>query len=229
MPDPQKKQNFCLSYRLIRFLFILASLPYVKKISGTENLIREGPFIIAANHASHIDWLFIFNCFTAIMKRHAHCFATIKYYDNPFFRLYVDLSQCILMDPKAGLRSLLTALEYLKHGEVVEIFPEGTRSPDGKIRKGKTGTAALALTAKVPVVPVGLIDTHKVLPKGAAFPRFARCEAHIGKAMEFKEYYKEYDEAISQNQAEMVLEIEEKVIRIIMQEIARLSNQEYPY
>lgn len=224
-----KSNPFPIKYRFVRFLFILASLPFVKKISGTENLFRKGPFIIAGNHASHIDWLFVFNRFTAIMKRHAHCFATAKYFSNPFFKFYVELSQCIRMDPKTGARSLLTALEYLKHGEIVEIFPEGTRSLDGKIRKGKTGVAALALATKVPVVPVGLINTHKVLPHGAAFPRFARCEANIGKALEFSRYYKDYDEAIDQNDQDRILEIEENIVRIIMKEIARLSNQEYPY
>lgn len=229
MMGSKKNSFFSIKYKLTRFLFFLASLPFIKKIGGIKNLFREGPYIIAANHASHIDWLFVFNRFTAIIKRHIHFFATTKYYSNPLFRTYVNWSQGIWTDPKIQARSLLTALQYLKHGEILGIFPEGTRSPDGKIKKGKSGIADLALLAKVPVVPVGLIGTHNVLPKGAAFPRFARCEANIGGPLEFKEYYKDYDEAVDSKDSDRIKKIEEEVIRKIMREIARLSNQEYPF
>jgi len=229
MPDRGRKESFSLKYRFVRILLILLSLPYIKKINGTQNLLKQNPYIIAANHASHIDWAFFYNRFSAITKRHVHCFATIKYYNVPFFNLYVTLSQSIWMDPRQPVRSMYAALEYLKHGEIVAIFPEGTRSPDGKIKKGKTGVAALVLQAKVPVVPVGLIGTDKVLPKGAVLPRFARCQANIGEPMRFDTFYKEHDEAVDQNDQDKILEIEEKVTRIIMKEIARLSDQEYPY
>jgi len=225
----KKSSSFSISYKLIRFLVILISLPFVKKINGAENLLREGPFIIAANHASHIDWIFFFPRFTAIIKRHIHTFAQTKYYNSPLFRAYVNGSQGIWVDPNITARSLLTGVQYLKHGEPLATFPEGTRSPDGKIRKGNIGTAILILQAKVPLVPVGLVNTHKVLPKGAAFPRFARCEANIGKLIKFDSFYKDYDDAINQNNREKIREIEEKVTQIIMKEIARLSNQEYPY
>lgn len=229
MFNSPKNNPFSIKYRLVRSFLTALSLPFVKKICGSENLVKEGSLIIAANHVSHIDWAFFFNRFSAIANRHVHSFATTKYYNVPIFRFYVELAQGIWMSPKESVRSLYIALEYLKHNEIVMVFPEGTRSPDGKIRKGKPGVATLALQAKTPVVPVGLINTDKVLPRGAVLPRLARCEANIGKPLEFSEYYKDYDESIEQNGTDKILEIEEEVVRIIMKEIAGLSNQEYPY
>ena len=118
---------------------------------------------------------------------------------------------------------------HLKENEIIGIFPEGGRSPDGKIKKGKPGVAILALSTKVPVVPVGFVNTQKVLPMGSIIPRPARCEVNIGEPLKFENYYKNYDKAIQHNNQIKKADIEEKVVRIIMQDIARLSNQEYPY
>lgn len=224
-----KKGPFSLKYRITRILFFLPTFPFVKKIVGFQNLPKSGPFIIAPNHTSHFDWIVLLIYLTRYLKRHVHFFSTIKYAGNPLFKYLVDTSQGIWMDPKEPVRSFYVGMEYLKHGEIVVIFPEGTRSPDGRIQQGKTGTAALALTTKVPVVPVGLLGTDKVLPKGAALPRLARCQANIGKSMRFDAFYQEYDGAIDQNDQDRIREIEEKVIRMIMKEIARLSGQEYPF
>ncbi len=229
MTKAQKNTPFSLKYRFVRFLFFLAFLPFIKKIRGIKNLPGERGFIVAANHSSHIDWLLLNVNLTGVIKKHLHIFATKKYYDNPFFRFLVELSQSIWVDMKERARTLFVALEYLKKGESLLIFPEGTRSPDGKIRKGQTGIAALALTAKVPIVPVGLVNTHKILPRGAFFPRFTRCEINIGEPLKFDSYCEVYDEAIDQNDQTKILEIEEEVVRIIMKEIAKLSGQEYPY
>jgi 1-acyl-sn-glycerol-3-phosphate acyltransferase len=229
MPDPKKDEFFSLKYRIVRLFLVLLSFPFIKKINGTQNLLGDGPFIIAANHTSHIDWAFFYNRFSVITKKYVHCFATSKYHNVFLYRFYVNLSKSIWIDPKRPVQSMHAALAYLRRREIVAIFPEGTRSLDGKIKKAKAGVAALALQAHVPVVPVGLINAHKVLPKGAVFPHFTRCEANIGEPMNFEGFYKEHDEAVDQNDQDKIAEIEEKVARIIMKEIARLSNQEYPY
>ena len=229
MTGPRQKTSFTLKYRLTRGLLILLGLPFTRRICGIENFPKEGAFLLAANHASHVDWMFIVNRLTAILDRHIHCFATTKYFKNPLFRYYVNEEKGIWVDLKEPGRALLIGLDYLKKGEVLGTFPEGTRSPDGKIRKAKNGVAMLALCARVPIVPMGLIDTHKVLPRGAFFFHPARCEAVIGPPMKFEEYYEEYDRARGQNDQEKVTQIEDEATRKIMKEIARLSNQEYPY
>ena len=225
----QKSNPFSIKYKIVRFFFYLPLLPFIKKIRGIQNLPGEGAFIIAANHSSHIDWLLLLCNLTGVLNRHFHFLATIKYRSNPLFKFLVELTRSVWVDLKEQARSLLITLKYLRDGEIMVIFPEGTRSPDGKIRKGKAGVAALALQAKTPVVPVGLVNTHKILPRGAFFPRFIRCKINIGEPLKFDSYYEDYDEAIAQNDQTKILEIEEKIVRIIMKEIAKLSGQKYPY
>ena len=105
----------------------------------------------------------------------------------------------------------------MKKGELAGIFPEGTRSPDGKIQKAKSGIANLAIAAKVPVLPIGIIGSHKILPKGNFFPRLKRCTINIGKPLVFKQYYnKKINKRMLDN-----------VTRSIMKEIAKLAGQKY--
>ncbi len=215
--------------RFVRFMVYLAFLPFIKKISGIRNLPKESPFILAGNHMSHIDGFLLGTFGTRYLNRNMHFLATTKYYHHPVFHFLAEITQSIWTDWREPARALLIALDYLKRGEVVGIFPEGIMYTDGKLKKGKSGVAALALLAKVPVVPAGLIDTDKVLPSGKVFPRPARCKVNIGAPVEFKDFYREYDEAKEQNDHEKIKEIEERVMNIVMREIARLSNQEYNY
>ena len=99
------------------------------------------------------------------------------------------------------------------------IFPEGTRSHDGKLKKAYTGIAKLTLSAKVSVLPVGIIDANKVLPKGKIFLRLKRCEVKIGKLMYFDKYYNKKPNK----------KIIEETTRSIMKEIAELIGQKYNY
>ena len=216
-------------FKLFRLLFLIILFPLVRKIRGKENLPKDKAFIVASNHASIIDGLLLNTYLTRPLKRYIHFLTTIRHYDNPLNRFLMGTAKSIKIRAREVGKASSLALEYLKRGEILGVFPEGTRSPDGKIRKGMNGVATLALSARVPVVPVGLINTHKILPKGKFFLRYARCEINIGKALEFDQYYKDYDEAVKQNQRLKIVEIEQKVVRLIMQEIASLSNQKYPY
>ena len=110
-------------------------------------------------------------------------------------------------------------MRYLKKGDMIFIFPEGARSLDGKLQNGKVGIAKLALEARVPVQPVGIIGSNKILPKGKFLPRPKRCKINIGKALYFKEYY---NKKITKK---MLREVTNKIMR----EIARLIGQKYNY
>ena len=223
----QKNEPFSLKFRFARFLIYIATFPFIKKIRGIKNLPEKGAFIAAANHSSLIDGPLLVAHLTRITKRHIHFLAKAAYYHIPPFRFLLETGKSIRLDPKEEGKSLFIALKYLQNGEIVSIFPEGTRSSNGKIKKGEPGVAALALTAKVSVIPIGLINTNKILPPGKFFPRLARCEVNIGKPLNFDTYYKDYDEALNQNDTSKILEIEEKVTRTIMKEIAQLAGQEY--
>ena len=108
---------------------------------------------------------------------------------------------------------------YLTQGKIIGIYPEGTRTLDGKLQRGKTGAARLALAAKVPIVPVGLIGTFEILPKGKNIPKLKRAIVNIGKPIYFDKYYgKENDK---------------KTIRLVttkvMKEIAKLCKKKYGF
>ena len=224
--DPKRRISIKLWFVKTTILFFAFFLIKLKEI---KNLPKEGPFIVAANHLSHVDPLLVSAYVIHATKRYLHFFAALKYRWNPLFRFLVEVTESIWADSKSGRQSMLVALEYLKHGANVGILPEGTRSPDGKIKKGKNGVAALALTSKVPLVPIGIINTHKVLPRGGWHLHPTRGEVILGKPMKFDAYYQAYDKALDQDDKERLNEVEESVLREIMREIAKLSRQEYPY
>ena len=143
-----------------------------------------------------------------------------EHFDGWFQRRFHKWADAIPIDRESGGKEALAwAITALNSGKIVSIYPEGTRTLNGRIQKGKTGVARLALAAKVPVLPIGLVGTFDIMPKGKFFPRFKRCTVNIGKLMYFKEYYGKCDD----------YDISRKVTDRIMKEIARLSNQEQGY
>ncbi len=191
---------------------------YIKKINGVENIPKKGPYIIAANHASYMDHLILQNFWARRFNKIIHFLAKKEHFYG-IQRLWHIYFKAIPLDRKAGGKDALEkAIVYLKKGKIVTIYPEGTRTLTGKLQKAKTGVARLALGAKVPVVPVGLIGTFQILPKGKLIPRFKKAIVNIGKAM----YFNKYHGKINKKNLRLVT-------NTIMKEIARLSNQEYKY
>lgn len=229
MDTSKKETYFTLRYRLARLLVFLLLRPFIKAVRGLDHLPKEGAFIAAANHCSLMDGGFIGAYVTQHLKRHMHFLAKTSYKQNPLLRWLTETTQSIWMEHGQESRAMLLALEYLKEGKVVAIFPEGTRSINGKLRQAHPGVGALALASKAPVVPIGVIGTHKVFPKGRAFFHPAHCEMNIGNPIRLDAYYPAHDEAVSQKDQEKMLKIEKEATRAIMQKVAKLSNQEYPY
>jgi 1-acyl-sn-glycerol-3-phosphate acyltransferase len=224
-----KPGSLPLKFKFARFLLFLITRPYLSRITGIQNLPVSGPFLVASNHASIPDSAFLTVYLSRILKRIVHFLAKAEYYSMPILRFFLTAGESIPVMAKEEARSLYVALDYLRHGKIVGIYPEGTRSPDGEIRRGRPGVAYLALSGKVPVVPVGLVNTYKILPRGVIFPRFVRWEMHIGQPLKFDAYYREYDEALGRGDREKTAQIEKEVVKIIMKEIADLSGQEYPF
>ena len=196
---------------------------YVKDIRGKENFPKDSSFIIAANHASYYDDLLLPLLIFMFAKKKVHMYVNSRFFKNYFLKKFLDHHECIPVDVKKDKNSekvnkdaFHKALAYIKKGEVIGIFPEGHRSLDGKMQKAKTGIARLALAAKVPVVPVGIIGSYHILPKGKMLPRFKRCSVQIGKPLDFTKYYGKEDKKTAL-----------KVTDIIMHSIARLSKQKY--
>ena len=209
-----------ISKRIIPPIYSL----WIRKIDGLENIPKDKPFIIAANHASYYDALLPAVIIAPRINKIVHPMVN-SYYWKPFItRFFLGLWEAIPVyvgkekDAKEKNKEAFEkALIYLKKKEPVMIFPEGTRSHDGKLKKAYPGAAKLALKSKMQVLPIGVIDSFKVLPRGAIFPRFARCEVNIGKPMNFN-YNKKTTKKII-----------DETTRSIMKQIARLIKQKYSY
>ncbi len=156
------------------------------RVSGLEHVPSRGPVILASNHLSFVDSVVI----PLVVPRKVAFLAKSDYFTGTGIKgtlsrwwfegigmLPVDRD-----DARAAIDSLDTALEVLRRGEAFGIYPEGTRSRDGRLYRGRTGVAHLALTAGVPVVPVGLAGTQDIQPVGSHRPRLAKVDRHLRSA-----------------------------------------------
>ena len=202
-----------------RFFKLIIS-PFIKKIDGLENVPAGKNFIIAANHSSYMDHLIIASTFVNHLNKRMHFLAKKEHFEGFFQKRFHEWADAIPLDRQAGGKEALKwAIEALKKGKIISIYPEGTRTLDGKVHKGKTGIARLALAAKVPVLPVGIIGTFEMMPKGKRLPGLRRAAMRIGRLMYFDDYYgKENDPDVLR-----------KITDDIMNNIARLAGKKYEY
>jgi 1-acyl-sn-glycerol-3-phosphate acyltransferase len=161
-------------------------------VRGLENVPEQGGYIFASNHLSFSDHFFL----ALKISRRITFLAKADYFNGPGLkgwltaRFFRGVGQ-IPIERSGGRASdaaLKTGLKVLGRGDVLGIYPEGTRSPDGRLYRGKTGVARMALEAGVLVVPVAMIDTHKVQPPGQILPNFGRVGMVIGKPLDFSRY-----------------------------------------
>ncbi|MFD7229070.1 lysophospholipid acyltransferase family protein [Streptomyces sp. NPDC059881] len=198
----------------------LAFRPWVE---GLENIPAEGPAILASNHLSFSDSFFL----PAVLDRKVTFIAKAEYFTSPgikgkltaaFFKgvgqLPVDRSGA----RGAGEAAIKSGIEVIERGELFGIYPEGTRSPDGRLYRGKPGgLARVALATGAPVIPVAMIDTEKIQPPGKVIPKLMRPGIRIGKPLDFSRYHgMEHDRFILRS-----------VTDEVMYEIMKLSGQEY--
>ncbi|QKW16450.1 1-acyl-sn-glycerol-3-phosphate acyltransferase [Verrucosispora sp. NA02020] len=166
-------------------------LAFQPNVEGLEHIPATGGAIFAGNHLSVADELFL----GTVVPRHLAFWAKSDYYKGTgakgaFHRFVLNGLGAIPVE-RAGGRAALTAFDAaipaLQGGDLVAIYPEGTRSPDGRLYRGRTGTARLALAAGVPIIPVGMIGTDKVQPIGARMPRpgGAKITVRFGKPLDF--------------------------------------------
>ena len=152
-----------------RIIAPLGRLIYRPRVEGSDNVPRTGPVIFASNHLSFIDSVAI----PVAAPRPVHFLAKASYFEKPASRWFFTAIGAVPVQRGAG-QAALDALDQqrmlLDAGLAVALYPEGTRSLDGRLYKGRTGVAFLALTTGAPVVPVGLIGTDKVMPVGAKTP-----------------------------------------------------------
>ncbi len=203
--------------------FVLKPLFHVlfrPRITGRENVPLEGPVILASNHLSFIDSIVI----PLSAPRRVAYLAKAEYFTGRGFNGWVTRTLFTALGAypieretqRAAQSALDTALGLLQGGLAFGLYPEGTRSKDGRLARGKTGVAWLALTADCPVVPVAVAGTDKAQPVGARWPRPHRISITFGKPLTFPEQRGQ----AGRNQARRV------VTDRIMEAIAELSGQE---
>ncbi|MEU9716338.1 lysophospholipid acyltransferase family protein [Streptomyces sp. NPDC047976] len=210
-------------YHLLKHVLLgpLLRLLFRPRIEGLENIPPEGAAIVAGNHLSFSDHFLM----PAILTRRITFLAKAEYFTGPglkgrltaaFFRsagqIPVDRS-----GKDAGQAALREGLGVLAKGELLGIYPEGTRSHDGRLYKGKVGVAAMALGAGVPVVPCAMLGTFEIQPPGQKLPKIRRVTIRFGAPLEFSRY--------------AGMEGERAVLRAVTDEIMYavlgLSGQEY--
>jgi 1-acyl-sn-glycerol-3-phosphate acyltransferase len=167
----------------------VARLIYRPVIEGEENIPRTGPLLLASNHLSFVDSIVI----PLVAPRRVVFLAKAEYFTGRGLRgawmrwLFTAVGAVPIQRGTAGAAqgALDSALQILDDGLAFGIYPEGTRSRDGRLYRGRTGVAWLALTAGCPVVPVALSGTEDIQPVGSRFPRIARISIRFGKPLDF--------------------------------------------
>jgi 1-acyl-sn-glycerol-3-phosphate acyltransferase len=191
------------------------------EVIGAENIPATGPAIMASNHLSVVDSIYL----PLMVSRPVTFAAKSEYFTGTRLRdravgAYLRSTNQLSTD-RAGARAaqemLAAALQLLKDGQLFGIYPEGTRSPDGRLYRGRTGVGYLALNSGAPVIPVAMIGTDRMLPPGARIPRPGRIGIRIGEPLTFDQYR---DGPVGARQRRAVTDE-------VVQAIQKLSGQEY--
>jgi 1-acyl-sn-glycerol-3-phosphate acyltransferase len=160
------------------------------KVKGLRHVPSSGPVIIASNHLSFSDSIFM----PLVVPRKVTFLAKSEYFTSPGPKgllkklTFIALGQ-VPVDRSGGRRSeaaLITGLKVLAEGKCLGIYPEGTRSPDGRLYKGRTGIARLAIESGAPIIPVAMFNTEKIQPTGTVVPKVMRVEMIFGEPMYFE-------------------------------------------
>jgi 1-acyl-sn-glycerol-3-phosphate acyltransferase len=186
------------------------------QVRGISNIPTEGGVILAANHLSVVDSIVV----PIVCPRPVYYLAKAEYFQHRILGPLLTGLNNIPVNRTGGREALLAidaAVPVLKAGNVLGIHPEGTRSPDGRLHRGRPGTVKLALDTGATIVPVGLIGTDRIQPIGARLPKLARCEVVFGEPMDLSAYEKEAANA----------KLLREVTARLMHEIAKLTGQEY--
>jgi 1-acyl-sn-glycerol-3-phosphate acyltransferase len=208
-----------LPYGILRaFLTPFLMILFRPKVKGLRHVPGSGPVIIASNHLSFSDSIFM----PLVVPRKVTFLAKSEYFTSPGPKgllkklTFIALGQ-VPVDRSGGRRSeaaLITGLKVLAEGKCLGIYPEGTRSPDGRLYKGRTGIARLAIESGAPIIPVAMFNTEKIQPTGTVVPKVMRVKMIFGEPMYFDG---------DSTDLQYLREVTDK----IMSTIAQMSEQEY--
>ncbi len=210
-------------YWLLKYIVLgpILKLIFRPQVEGRDNVPRTGGAIIASNHLSFSDSIFM----PLVVRRKVTFVAKAEYFTGAgikgfFIKLFFVSTGTIPVDRSGGRAAqaaIDTGLRILRNGDLFGIYPEGTRSPDGRLYRGKTGVARLALEAGVPVVPVVMLNSDEIQPTGQIIPNLKRVKIRFGPPLDFSRY-----DGMAGDRF-----VERAVTDEIMYELMELSGREY--
>ncbi len=210
-------------YWVLKFILVgpILRLVFRPDIEGLENIPSKGPAILASNHLSFSDSVFL----PLMVPRRVTFLAKSEYFTGKgvkglfsrwFFR-GVGMVPIDRTSATAAKDALQTGIRILGEGKLLGIYPEGTRSPDGRLYRGKTGLARMALDSGAVVIPVVMVDTEKIQPIGKKIPRVHKVRIRVGVPLNFSRY-----EGMSGDRF-----VERSMTDEVMYELMLLSGQQY--
>ncbi|HEX2301420.1 MAG TPA: lysophospholipid acyltransferase family protein [Pseudonocardiaceae bacterium] len=210
-------------YWLLKHLLLgpMMRLTCRPQVQGAEHVPDQGGAILASNHLAVVDSFFL----SLVVRRRVTFLAKGEYFTSPGMRgwlkrQFFSAAGQVPIDrssASAAQAALDTGVRLLAEGHLLGIYPEGTRSPDGRLYKGKTGVSRLALQARVPVIPVAMVGTDKVNPIGSKMWRPHPVEIRFGAPLDFSRY-----EGLAGDRF-----VERSMVDEIMYSLMELSGQEY--
>jgi 1-acyl-sn-glycerol-3-phosphate acyltransferase len=210
-------------YWLMKWVLLgpLMRLAFRPEVRGAENLPRTGGALVASNHLAVLDSFVL----PLMVPRRMAFPAKSEYFTTPGVAgtlqrwFFSGMGQVPIErgNGRAARAALDTGIGVLREGRLFGIYPEGTRSPDGRLYKGRTGVARMALEAKVPVVPVAMVGTDRANPVGSRFWRPVRIRIVIGEPLDFSRYFDIPDDR----------QVERAITDEVMYALMELSGQEY--
>jgi 1-acyl-sn-glycerol-3-phosphate acyltransferase len=210
-------------YWLLKYILLgpWLRLIFRPQVEGRENIPDEGPAIIASNHLSFSDSIFM----PLMVKRRVTFVAKMEYFTGKglkgwLVKMFFVGTGTIPVDRSGGRAAqaaIETGLRVLSEGRLFGIYPEGTRSPDGRLYRGKTGVARLALESGAPVIPVVMLNADEIQPPGKVLPRIKRVKIRFGAPLDFSRYAGLAGDRF----------VERAVTDEIMYELMDLSGREY--
>ena len=212
-------------YWLLKYVILgpLLRLVFRPQVEGLDNVPRQGPAILASNHLSFSDSIFM----PLVVPRKVTFVAKAEYFTGKGIKgklkkMFFVGTGTIPVDRSGGRAAqaaLDTQLRVLREGEIAGIYPEGTRSPDGRLYRGKTGVARLALDSGAPVIAVAMLNADEVQPPGNIFPKIMRVRIRFGAPLDFTRHQGMAGDRF----------VERAVTDEIMYELMELSGREYVY
>ncbi|MGX7675374.1 lysophospholipid acyltransferase family protein [Plantactinospora sp. DSM 117369] len=210
-------------YGLMKYVILgpWLKLIFRPQVEGRENVPDSGPAIIASNHLSFSDSIFM----PLMVKRKVTFVAKAEYFTGKglkgwLVKMFFVGTGTIPVDRSGGRAAqaaLDTQLKVLRAGNLAGIYPEGTRSPDGRLYRGKTGVARLALDSGAPVVPVVMLNADEIQPPGKLLPKIKRVKIRFGRPLDFSRYAGMSGDRF----------VERAITDEIMYELMELSGREY--